>query len=211
MLCRISELGAGNTKDKAPIINPPDAPTVELKTETENATDARILNWICGSDSNLPPPYKIVTCGPHEIHALRKAILRPTEPDISWCKYPGDWSEAARHWRIIENGHAVGMISIIPSNCTTPIGKFAFRLRGLGVLTERRNQGLGTKLLTKALDYLRETEEGGWLSARTHHLDWYGHFGFEPFGLEYCIPGTGPHRDMALPVRSLKNDIAELH
>jgi GNAT superfamily N-acetyltransferase len=64
----------------------------------------------------------------------------------------------------------------------------------LYVLPERRHEGLGSALLSVALDELRPHSDHAslWVFKANHAARaFYAHFGFEPDGAEGVDPGTG--------------------
>jgi GNAT superfamily N-acetyltransferase len=75
----------------------------------------------------------------------------------------------------------------------------AWRLRGMATRPEVRGAGHGRALLTAAIQAARE---GGaallWCNARENAVPFYTRAGFVPFGERFDLPGSGPHRRMAL-------------
>lgn len=128
------------------------------------------------------------------IYCLRKTILRPSESQLSWCKYVGDFDTHSFHLRALSNcGSAVGIGSFINETKKINQSIYHYRLRGIGVLTEYRKQGIGGAILSELIRLKPEQDRKIWLSGRTHHEKWYSRFGFSKVGPIYDVPGTGPH------------------
>jgi GNAT superfamily N-acetyltransferase len=68
------------------------------------------------------------------------------------------------------------------------------RIRGMGVDTTLRSEGLGSRLLLHAIDHLRQSRKNGWGTARIHLIPWEEKLGARSVGCAFDIPGTGLHR-----------------
>jgi GNAT superfamily N-acetyltransferase len=126
--------------------------------------------------------------------ALRKAILRPNEDDISWCVYPGDLEREAVHVRGLVGVDAVAIGSIVPDQRTFGDCTAAWRLRGLGVAPPFQRQGYGEEMLEFLLSIARDHGQIPlWGSGRAELEIWYTSIGAEAVSDVFEIDGTGPH------------------
>ena len=143
----------------------------------------------------------ILDASAHEIISLRKAILRPSDPDTSWCSYAYDTDPRAVHLRAVVDGSSVGMITLVPDGKAFPDGYEAmWRIRGLGVREPFRQKQIASDLIRTSLQKIADDPSGRqiWLSGRTTQTNLYQRHGFERVGSEYNIAGTGPHYDFVL-------------
>lgn len=140
---------------------------------------------------------------PTETHPLRHAILRPNQP-LDACVYPGDDHPDSFHLGIRDptpettGDHALIAVASfyrepLPDN---PAGLPQLRIRGMAVLPEHRNKGLGRALVNAGLDIARSQSPPpalAWCNARTTACAYYTKLGFTPRGDEFEIEGIGPH------------------
>lgn len=127
-----------------------------------------------------------------DTHTLRQQILRPHQPlhEMDW---PGDDHPEAIHLVGFDGDTPVGMVSFFPDPRGSSAAK-SYRLRGMGVIPERRSQGIGADLLTAGVDLVRRS--GGdevWCNARERAVPFYARNGFRTVGEFWDVPVIGPH------------------
>ncbi|MET4576363.1 GNAT family N-acetyltransferase [Ottowia thiooxydans] len=109
----------------------------------------------------------------------------------------------------VEQGRIVGHVALSPVTITDPEGRRAERWFGLGpisVLPDRQGQGIGSRLIERALSDLRSMQAAG--CVLLGDPAYYGRFGFRAHaGLR--LPGLPPDYFMALTLHgSLPEGIA---
>lgn len=133
-------------------------------------------------------------------HPLRRAILRPHQ-SIGEMAWPGDDDPEAIHLVAYEGGAAVGMVSFMPLIREGSTAHKPFRLRGMGVVDQRRSAGIGAAILERGVSLV--SEQGGdevWCHAREQAVPFYERHGFVTQGKFWDVPVIGPH---VLMIRSL--------
>lgn len=138
--------------------------------------------------------------GATQTHALRQAILRPTQTaaEMAW---PGDDHQDGLHAGAFDGQRLIGIATIFPD--PHPLGEVpgAWRLRGMAVLAEYRGQSVGQLLLEACLAHARQ--RGGhvvWCNARSGVLSFYERNDFVARGDEFEVPHAGPHYVMERPL-----------
>ena len=70
----------------------------------------------------------------------------------------------------------------------------SWRIRGMAVLDDYRNQNLGKKLLQSCINHsIQHKADVIWCNARIKAVPFYKREGFKIIGDEFDIPGIGPH------------------
>ena len=132
-----------------------------------------------------------------DVLPLRQRILRPTQT-LDECRFDGDDDPRAVHLGVGDPLLAIASVVPTPHRSAPGLG---WRIRMVGVVEERRGEGIGQALVEAcALRAVAAGAPGVWLSARLHLRPWYEHLGFEPVGVVYDKPPVGPHIDMRLVV-----------
>ena len=138
-----------------------------------------------------------------ETSPLRHAILRPNQP-LDACIYPGDDDPTSFHLAIRDSDPkptASDALIAVASFYREPLpgdtaGLPQLRIRGMAVLLEHRNKGLGRALVHAGLDIAQSQSPPpalAWCNARTTACAYYKKLGFTPRGDEFEIDGIGPH------------------
>ncbi|NUS72894.1 MAG: GNAT family N-acetyltransferase [Corynebacteriales bacterium] len=130
---------------------------------------------------------------------IRAQILRPGLP-LSHSSYPGEENPRSGAFAAFEGDAILGVSSVMPEQCPwNPNIGDAWRLRGMAVLPQARNRGVGARLLEAALTHVRaEAGKFIWCNARVPALSLYLRAGFTIEGEEFELPHIGPHRQMWL-------------
>ena len=71
-----------------------------------------------------------------------------------------------------------------------------YRIRGMAVEPNFRNQGIGTKIVNKLQEYARREDTGIWCNARIKAINMYERCGFKIISEVFEIKPIGLHYDM---------------
>ncbi len=125
---------------------------------------------------------------------LRQTVLRPNQHKDD-LHYPGDDDFLTRHFAVFFDEEIIGIISIYQENSAVfPYCQSQWRIRGMAVLPEYRQQGLATKLYINSENYVLDKKgELIWCNARVSAVPFYQKLGFIIHGEEFNLPGIGPH------------------
>ena len=130
---------------------------------------------------------------------LRRRVLRPGRPlDAARLAVDGDPRTATFAARTAD-GRVVGTAVVYPEPCPWRPDAAAWRLRGMATERERRDRGIGARVLRAALTHV--AAEGGrlvWCNARVPARRFYERAGFAVHGEPWDDPEIGPHVAMAL-------------
>jgi GNAT superfamily N-acetyltransferase len=125
---------------------------------------------------------------------LRQRVLRAGQPPGSARFDVEDRPTTASFAARDPDGTVVGTAVVYPSACPWLPGRAAWRLRGMATDPPRQGQGIGGKVLAKALAFV--VAEGGevvWCNARTPAQRFYERAGFVTHGEPWDDPAIGPH------------------
>ena len=131
---------------------------------------------------------------------LRRAVLRPhlTLDDV----LPGDEIPDAIHIAALDGDEAIGTCFIYPQPCPWRTGP-AWRLRQMATAESRQGTGVGSAVLSGAIEYV--AEHGGatlWLHAREAAVAFYARHELVIHGAPF-VENELPHRAMWRPVDNL--------
>jgi GNAT superfamily N-acetyltransferase len=131
---------------------------------------------------------------PPDVLPLRSAVLRPGwRPED--CVYTNDYMPRTFHAGAVDpEGNVVGIVSFHEELYAPQADLAALRFQGMAVDSALQGQGIGSQLLSWALDHARRLGRYDlvWCNARTPALDFYRRLGFESVGEEF-ITDWGPH------------------
>lgn len=136
---------------------------------------------------------------------LRHQVLRPGAP-LDALVYPGDDAPVTHHYAAFEDGTLVAVASVYDeAHPDEALPRPARRLRGMATTPDARSRGAGRALLGAVVE--RARADGAtilWCNARTPARGFYARCGFEAIGVEFEIPGIGPHlrmhRHLGVPI-----------
>jgi predicted GNAT family N-acyltransferase len=150
--------------------------------------------------------YEVRRISPQETVSLRREVLRPDRP-LEESVFPGDDNSTTEHWGAFVNTELVGVASIYPEPMPAEVARTAsgstWRLRGMAVAEQHRNEGIGKVLLDACIASIKN--QGGtllWCNARSTAIDFYLREGFALCSEDFEIPDIGPHRVMARELTS---------
>lgn len=131
-----------------------------------------------------------------DIMDVRQRVLHPDGP-IERVTYEKDLHPRTLHLGAFEGPRLVGVGTLIPEDEQEELSSTCFRVRGMAVLPEYQNTGIGHELLEMMFHHLIDHETEAqlvWCNARINALNLYTSFGFKIFEPEFDIPGSGTHK-----------------
>ena len=129
---------------------------------------------------------------------LRTRILRPGQ-DIQHCQYAEDNHPDTFHLGVFDSSQKIicNGTFIKTAQPFFPTAKNPYRLRGMATDTFYQGKGLGSLLLEKAFQILKERHcDLLWCNARESAFAFYQRSDFQLIGDMFDIPGAGPHKVM---------------
>ena len=127
---------------------------------------------------------------------IRQQVLRPNL-GVDQCHFEGDQDEASFHFGAIKEGSVIGIATVMVNRSPelTEITEQQYRLRGMAVLPEYRDRGIGGAILKACLQEVRQ--RGGslfWCNARVTAAKFYTAAGFlKTSETAFEITDVGPH------------------
>ena len=115
---------------------------------------------------------------------VRHKVLWPHLSSADEALIDIDKNDGAVHLAIYRDGEVVGVASLFPMNCERypdvfP-AKYAYRLRAMGVLDSARGCGVGSQIINRAVELLKEKGvEVLWCDAREVAWGFYLKQGFK--------------------------------
>lgn len=127
------------------------------------------------------------------VRGVRGIVLRPGRPPEENV-YPGDDEPDTAHFGVFADEAMFGAASIFRQPPLGSKNAYAWRIRGMAVLPERRGLGYGQLLLRACLDHAaRYGARLVWCNARAPAVSLYARAGFVIEGEEFELPGLGRH------------------
>lgn len=120
---------------------------------------------------------------------LRRAVLRPHQ-DASTIVYEDDDDPRTLHLGAEIGGALVAASCIHPD----PAAAGSWRVRGMAVLPEARDRGIGTAMLERLLAHADAADAAVvWCNARIRAVPLYERCGFVVVSEEFELAEIGPH------------------
>lgn len=124
---------------------------------------------------------------------VRHCILRSGKP-LSSCYFEGDKNEDTLHFGLFEKGKLLGVASFFTQKNIFFQQEKQLQLRGMAILNQYQNKGLGKILLQSCESYLQENKvELIWFNARESAIGFYRSLGYNLEGALFDIPDVGLH------------------
>ena len=137
--------------------------------------------------------YSIKKITTKETYSVRHPVLRQGKP-IDSCVFDGDTLETTFHLGIFNEDKLVGVSSFLRSNHTLLSEEFQYQLRGMAVLNEYQNLGLGKLILNQGENLLKKQNiQIVWCNAREKAANFYKKNGYTIIGLPFSIKDIGLH------------------
>lgn len=128
-----------------------------------------------------------------ETYPLRHRILRAGRP-IEDCVLPGDDDPMTFHLAVFDGDRIVSIASFYKQEHADIPGSAHYQLRGMATDEEYRRRQLGSILLDKGMQIVKERgADVLWCNARSNVSKFYLSQGFIQIGKEFDIPTVGPH------------------
>ena len=148
--------------------------------------------------------YQIKQILAEETCVVRQAVLRIGKP-IETCVFDGDSKKDTFHLGIFSKIELIGVASFIKNNSKLFSEKNQYQLRGMAILKNFQQQGLGTLILNEAQNILLQNKtELLWFHARELAVTFYKKQGFIIVGDSFIIPNIGIHYVMYKKITSQK-------
>lgn len=129
----------------------------------------------------------------NELLNIRSKVLRNNAIHEN-CKFDGDNKKSSIHIGAYINAKIVGGISIIKNNSKYKELKNCYQLRGMCVLNNFQNNGIGNKILKVAEKQSKILGVNNiWMNARIKAADFYIKSNYIDLGIRYKIKGIGLH------------------
>ena len=133
------------------------------------------------------------TVNSKELLEIRSKVLR-NNLSYHYCKFKGDNEKSSIHIAALKKNKVVGGVSLLKNNSTHLNLKNCYQLRGMCVLKELQNNGIGNKLLLEAERYCRSMKINNlWMNARKNASNFYLSSNYKDLGISYEIEGIGLH------------------
>lgn len=127
---------------------------------------------------------------------IRQQVLRPNLT-ADQCHFEGDQDETTFHIGAFKEGVLIGIATMMRDSSAelAAISTDQYRLRGMAVLPEYRDQGIGRSILEACIQEVRHREcHLFWCNARVTAARFYTAAGFSKTSeTTFDIPGAGLH------------------
>ena len=128
--------------------------------------------------------------------SIRQQVLRPNWT-IEQCHFEGDQDETTFHIGAFKDGVLIGIATMMRDSSAelAAIATDQYRLRGMAVLPEYRDQGIGRSILDECIQEVRLRKcRLFWCNARIKAARFYTAAGFSKTSeTTFDIPGAGLH------------------
>ena len=137
--------------------------------------------------------YSIKKISAKETYIVRHPVLRQGKP-IESCVFEGDNLETTFHLGIFHKDKLVGISSFLQNRHPLLSEELQYQLRGMAVLNEYQNLGLGKLILNHGENLLKEQNiQIVWCNAREKAANFYKKNGYKIIGLPFDIKDIGLH------------------
>jgi N-acetylglutamate synthase-like GNAT family acetyltransferase len=135
-------------------------------------------------------------------YEVRHKVLRKGKP-ITSCIFDGDDLSTTYHYGLYENKTIIGVISIYKNSNNLFIEENQLQLRGMAILDNYQQKGLGKRLVEYIENEIKNTETNLiWFNARKNAVGFYEKIGFSIMGTPFEIKDVGQHYVMYKVLRS---------
>lgn len=133
-----------------------------------------------------------------DVLPLRSLVLRSGAP-LDSCRMDVDQLETTFHMGYYEDRQLVCILTCQLEDLEE-YNDIGYRLRGMATHPDFTKKGIGSQLLTAAIDHLIHELKADylWCNARRVAYSFYLNLGFEILSEEFEIPVIGPHKVMYL-------------
>ncbi|MEH6406078.1 MAG: GNAT family N-acetyltransferase [Leeuwenhoekiella sp.] len=142
--------------------------------------------------SALNPLYEIKTITGQQTWPVRHPVLRQGRP-LEDCHFEGDDLPDTIHLGLYYSDSLTGVVSLLIKDYKSFSG-VQYQLRGMAVLPEYQQKGLGEFLVLEAEKRMRKKRINTlWFNAREVALSFYSNLGYEKVGDSFEISPVGTH------------------
>lgn len=128
-----------------------------------------------------------------ETYPVRQPVLRSGKP-LESCHFEGDESENTHHFGYFEEGILLGVTSLFESKNRTFAARRQFQIRGMAVIANQQNKGIGQRLMQYTQDFvLQHKGTFLWFNARESAVGFYKKLGYVTLGNPFDIGDIGTH------------------
>ena len=114
--------------------------------------------------------------------------------NYDYCKYKGDNLDSSFHIGAYVNNKIIGGISLIKKKSTYKNLTNCYQARGMCVLEDFQNKGIGEKILKEAEKHCKILKiKNVWMNARVKAANFYLKLNYIDLGFRYEIKGIGLH------------------
>ena len=129
----------------------------------------------------------------HDTLDVRHAVLRQGKP-LSSCVFEGDNLASTVHFGAFENNKLLGVASVFWHDTALGDVHPKTQIRGMAVLLEAQNLGLGRLLMESIEMHLRQRNDTFvWFNARVGAIAFYEKMGYVEIGSIFDVQDIGPH------------------
>ncbi len=127
---------------------------------------------------------------------VRHPVLRAYK-NIESCHFDGDNLETTKHFGFFDAEKLVGVASVFENININFIENKQLQLRGMAVLENYQNKGIGKKLVLNCENFAFHNQvELIWFNARLNAVSFYEKLGYSKFGKAFDILEVGKHFEM---------------
>ena len=129
----------------------------------------------------------------NDLLPIRSKILR-NNANYDYCKYKGDNLDSSFHIGAYVSNKIVGGVSVIKKKSTYKNLTNSYQLRGMCVLEDFQNKGIGEKILKEAEKHCKILKiKNIWMNARVKAANFYLKLNYIDLGFRYEIKDIGLH------------------
>lgn len=135
----------------------------------------------------------VIPITPNETYLVRQKELRQGKP-IETCMFNGDELSTTFHMGYLINNEIIGVVSAFLNNSVDFEYDNQYQIRGMAVLSEYQNKGIGKKLFLEMEQFLiKRNINFIWFNARLIAVPFYKSLNCVEVGNQFEIEDVGPH------------------
>jgi ribosomal protein S18 acetylase RimI-like enzyme len=128
-----------------------------------------------------------------DTYPIRHPVLRKGRP-VEDCVFEADNDKNTFHLGLFYNSKLVGVASFMKNKSTLISEENQYQLRGMAILKDYQNKGLGNLLLRKGEEILLQKNiDSLWFNARELAVSFYKKNNFQVIGDSFLISNIGLH------------------
>ena len=132
---------------------------------------------------------------------LREPLGMPYEDTL----FSGDELPTTQHWLAYADDQPIGCLTLLIPDAAGAVsgdGPIKVQLRGMAVLKQTQNHGIGSRMLDEVHRLAIEKKWHLWCNARQAAVPFYAKNGWQVHGQPFDIPEIGPHYVMCWEPRA---------